>query len=162
MWCKDGRATRNIPHLPLKLFIHRKLKKVGKAKALWKAVYVEPAKRNRISCKYIFLTWEIENDIIVIASLCKPSCVSALSSLSRRLYDKWIDGLWCHRKLHCHPSFVNTSHELIVVIIIIIIIINYFRLHCNFGDKHKIIAPADMKNWRKGNVKGSICTVTRD
>lgn len=44
----------------------------------------------------------------------------------------------------------------------IIIIINYFLLHCNFGDKHKTIAPADMKNWRKGNVKGSFCTVTRD
>lgn len=44
----------------------------------------------------------------------------------------------------------------------IIIIINYFLLHCNFGDKHKTIAPADMKNSRKGNVKGSFCTVTRD
>lgn len=40
--------------------------------------------------------------------------------------------------------------------------INYFLLHCNFGDKHKTMAPADMKNWRKRNVKGSFCTVTRD
>lgn len=31
----------------------------------------------------IFLTSEIENDIIVIALLCKPSSVSALSSLLR-------------------------------------------------------------------------------
>lgn len=35
-------------------------------------------------------------------------------------------------------------------------------MHCNFGDKHKTIAPADMKNLRNGNVKGSFCTVTRD